>query len=51
MQKDPGIIDAYMGSSIIPGYNTGTVVTNDYAGVFFNMQRGKLSIYGRKNVI
>lgn len=51
IQKDPGIIDIYMGSAVVPNYNTGTVITNDYAGIFFNMQRGKLSVYGRKNVI
>ena len=41
----------YIGNHIVPGYKTGTVVSNDYVGVFFNMQIGKLGIYGRKNVI
>jgi hypothetical protein len=48
---DPWIIDMYIGNQIVPGYKTGTVISNDYVWVFFNMQRGKLSIYGRKNVI
>ncbi len=51
IQENPGIIDMYLGPETLPWYNTGTIVTNDYAGIFFNMQRGKLSIYGRKNMI
>ncbi len=51
MQDDPGIIDMYIWNATIPNYKTGTIMTNDYVGLFFNMQRGKLSIYGRKNVI
>jgi hypothetical protein len=51
MQDDPGIIDMYIGDATIANYKTGTIMTNDYVGLFFNMQRGKLSIYGRKNVI
>ncbi len=49
--EDPGIIDMYIGNAVIPNYKTGTIMTNDYVGIFFNMQRGKLSIYGRKNVV
>ncbi len=51
IQDNPGIIDLYIGSNEIPWYKTGTVITNDYVWIFFNMQRGKLSIYGRKNMI
>lgn len=51
IRENPGIIDMYIWSDTLPWYTTGTIVTNDYAGIFFNMQRGKLSIYGRKNII
>lgn len=51
LQENPGIIDMTIGWEAIPGYTTGTLVTNDYLWLFFNMQQGKLNIYGRKNVI
>lgn len=49
--KDPWIVDLYIWPWDIPWYNTGTIITNDYAWVFFNMKTGKLGIYGRKNII
>lgn len=51
MQKDPGIMDFYIGNGEIPWYNSGNVITSNYVGAFFNMQLGKLNIYARKNVI
>ncbi len=51
IQQDPWIIDMYIGGIQIPNYKTGNVMTNDYIWLFFNMQRGKLSVYGRKNMI
>jgi Bacterial extracellular solute-binding proteins, family 5 Middle len=52
LEKDPGIIDlALWGETVLPDYSTGTLITNDYMWLFFNMQKGKLNIYGRKNMI
>lgn len=51
MQEDPGIMDFYVWEGTIPWYNSGRVITNNYIGLFFNMQIGKLNIYARKNLI
>lgn len=51
MQEDPWIMDFYIGDGVIPWYNSGSVITNNYVGLFFNMQIGKLNIYARKNLI
>lgn len=51
MQEDPGMMDFYIWDGVIPWYNSGSVITNNYVGLFFNMQIGKLNIYARKNLI
>lgn len=51
MQEDPWMMDFFIWDDQIPWYNSGRVITNNYIGLFFNMQIGKLNIYARKNLI
>lgn len=45
------LVDITVTPNEIEGYKNNKLILNKYIGVFFNMQRGRLSIYGRKNII
>ncbi len=45
------LVDITVSPDKIDGYKDNKLILNKYIGVFFNMQRGRLSIYGRKNFI
>lgn len=45
------LVDLTVSSHSIDGYKDNKLILNKYMGIFFNMQRGRLSIYGRKNFI
>ncbi|MBP6910456.1 hypothetical protein KBC03_02550 [Patescibacteria group bacterium] len=45
------LVDITVSPDPIEGYKNNKLILNKYIGVFFNMQRGRLSIYGRKNII
>ncbi len=45
------LVDITVSPNEIDGYKDNKLILNKYMGMFFNMQRGRLSIYGRKNLI
>lgn len=45
------LVDLSVSSESLDGYKDNKLILNKYIGMFFNMQRGRLSIYGRKNFI
>lgn len=45
------LVDLTVSPDPIDGYKDNKLILNKYIGIFFNMQRGRLSIYGRKNFI
>lgn len=45
------LVDLTVSATPIEGYKDNKLIENKYVWLFFNMQRGRLSIYGRKNFI
>lgn len=45
------LVDLTVSPESIDGYKDNRLILNKYMSIFFNMQRGRLSIYGRKNFI
>lgn len=45
------LVDISVSPHSLEGYKDNKLIQNKYIGLFFNMQRGRLSIYGRKNFI
>lgn len=45
------LVDITVTPTTLEGFKDNKLIQNKYIGIFFNMQRGRLSIYGRKNFI